>query len=94
MTSQLIILELAFVILIFISLGVVFTLERRIDKLLAVYNALQADIEMTLLEIDNEIKLDPTDPDFSAGRAAGLRQAQRMFETVLERDARRGKRGD
>jgi len=94
MTSQLIILELAFVILIFISLGVVFTLERRIDKLLAVYNALQADIEMTLLEIDNEIKLDPTDPDFSAGRAAGLRQAQRMFETVLERDARREKHGD
>ena len=94
MTSQLIILELAFVILIFISLGVVFTLERRIDKLLAVYNALQADIEMTLLEIDNEIKFDPTDPDFSAGRATGLRQAQHMFEAVLERDTRREKRGD
>ena len=87
-------LELAFVILILISLGVVFTLERRVDKLLAVYNALRADIEMTLLEIDNEVKLDPTDPDFSAGRAAGLRQAQRMFEAVLERDTRRGKRGN
>ena len=87
-------LELAFVILIFISLGVVFTLERRVDKLLAVYNALRADIEMTLLEIDNEVKLDPADPDFSAGRATGLRQAQRMFEAVLERDARREKRGN
>ena len=94
MTSQLIILELAFVILIFISLGVVFTLERRVDKLLAVYNALRADVEMTLLEIDNEIKFDPTDPDFSAGRAMGLRQAQHMFEAVLERDTRREKRGD
>ena len=93
MTSVLF-LELAFVILILISLGVVFTLERRVDKLLAVYNALRADVEMTLLEIDNEIKLDPTDPDFSAGRAAGLRQAQRMFEAVLERDSRRGKRGN
>lgn len=87
-------LELAFVILILISLGVVFTLERRLDKLFTTYNALRADIEMTLLEIDNEIKLDPTDPDFSAGRAAGLRQAQRMFEAVLERDARRRKRGN
>ncbi len=87
-------LELAFVILILISLGVVFTLERRLEKLFATYNALRADIEMTLLEIDNEIKLDPTDPDFSAGRAAGLRQAQHMFEAVLERDIRRGKRGN
>ena len=87
-------LFLVFVILIFVSLGVVFTLERRGDELLATYDALRADIEMTLLEIDNEIKLDPTDPDFSAGRAAGLRQAQRMFEAVLERDTRRGKHGD
>ena len=87
-------LELAFVILILISLGVVFTLERRLDKLFTTYNALRADIEMTLLEIDNEVKLDPTDPDFSAGRAMGLRQAQRMFEAVLERDARRRKRGN
>ena len=93
MTSVLF-LELVFVILILISLGVVFTLERMLDKLFATYNALLADIEMTLLEIDNEIKLDPTDPDFSAGRAAGLRQAQRMFEAVLERDARRRKRGN
>lgn len=88
------VLFLVFVILIFVSLGVVFTLERRVDELLATYDALRADIEMTLLEIDNEIKLDPTDPDFSAGRATGLRQAQRMFEAVLERDTRRGKRGD
>jgi len=87
-------LELVFVILILISVGVVFTLERRLEKLFATYNALRADIEMTLLEIDNEIKLDPTDPDFSAGRAAGLRQAQHMFEAVLERDIRRGKRGN
>jgi hypothetical protein len=87
-------LELAFVILILISLGIVFTLERRFDKLFATYNALRADIEMTLLEIDNEVKLDPTDPDFSAGRAMGLRQAQHMFEAVLERDTRRGKYGD
>lgn len=93
MTSVLF-LELVFVILILISLGVVFTLERRLDKLFATYNALRADIEMTLLEIDNEIKLDPADPDFSAGRAAGLRQAQHMFEAVLERDIRRAKRGD
>lgn len=93
MTSMLF-LELAFVILILMSLGVVFMLERRLDKLFATYNALRADIEMTLLEIDNEIKLDPTDPDFSAGRAAGLRQAQHMFEAVLERDIRREKRGN
>ena len=87
-------LELAFVILILISLGIVSTLERRVDELLATYDALRADIEMTLREIDNEVKLDPADPDFSAGRAAGLRQAQRMFEAVLERDTRRGKRGN
>ena len=87
-------LFLVFGILIFISLGVVFTLERRLDKLFATYNALQADIKMTLREIDNEVRLDPTDPDFSAGKAAGLRQAQRMFEAVLERDARREKRGN
>ena len=93
MTSVLF-LELVFVILILISLGVVFTLERRVDKLFATYNALRADIEMTLLEIDNEIKLDPTDPDFSAGRATGLRQAQRMLKAVLERDTRREKYGD
>jgi hypothetical protein len=55
---------------------------------------LRGNLSMTLREIDNEIEFDPTDPDFSAGRATGLRQAQRMFETVLERDARRGKRGD
>ena len=55
---------------------------------------LRGDLSVTLREIDNEVKLDPTDPDFSAGRAMGLRQAQRMFEAVLERDTRRGKRGD
>jgi hypothetical protein len=88
------VLFLVFVILIFISLGVVFTLERRVDELLATYDALRADIKMTLLEIDNEIKLDPTDPDFSAGRATGLRQAQRMLKAVLERDTRREKYGD
>ena len=93
MTSKLF-LELAFIILMLISLGAVFTLERRVDKLFATYNALRADIKMTLREIDNEVKLDPTDPDFSAGRAMGLRQAQRMFEAVLERDTRRGKRGN
>ena len=68
--------------------------ERRITELEDVLDALRADIEMTLLEIDNEVKFDPTDPDFSAGRAAGLRQAQRMFEAVLERDTRREKRGN
>ena len=93
MTSPLI-PELVLIILMLVSLGVVFKLERRIDKLFAIYNALRADIKMTLLEIDNEVKLDPTDPDFSAGRAMGLRQAQRMFEAVLERDTRREKRGD
>ena len=55
---------------------------------------LRGDLSVTLREIDNEVKLDPTDPDFSAGRAMGLRQAQRMFEAVLERDTRRGKSGD
>lgn len=92
--TNLLSLELAFAILILISLGTVSTLGHRVDRLLAVYNALRADIKMTLLDIDNEVKLDPTDPDFSAGHAMGLRQAQRMFEAVLERDARRGKRGD
>jgi hypothetical protein len=91
MTSRLI-LELAFVSLMLGTLAVVS--ERRIAEAASALDALRADIEMTLLEIDNEIKLDPTDPDFSAGRAAGLRQAQRMFEAVLERDTRRGKRGD
>lgn len=91
MTSRLI-LELAFVSLMFGTLVVVS--ERRIAEAASALDALRADIEMTLLEIDNEIKLDPTDPDFSAGRATGLRQAQRMFEAVLERDTRRGKRGD
>ena len=55
---------------------------------------LRGDLSMTLKEIDNEIKFDPTDPDFSAGRATGLRQAQHMFEAVLERDTRREKRGN
>jgi hypothetical protein len=50
---------------------------------------LRGDLSITLKEIDNEIKFDPTDPDFSAGRAMGLRQAQHMFEAVLERDTRR-----
>ena len=88
MTSKLF-LELAFIILMLISLGAVSTLNRMVDKLFATYNALRADIKMTLLEIDNEVKLDPSDPDFSAGHAMGLRQTQRMFEAVLERDARR-----
>lgn len=91
MTSKLF-LELAVVGLMFGTLMVVS--KRRIAKAASVLDALRADIKMTLLEIDNEVKLDPTDPDFSAGRAAGLRQAQRMFEAVLERDARRGKRGN
>ena len=55
---------------------------------------LRGDLSITLKEIDNEIKFDPTDPDFSAGRAMGLRQAQHMFEAVLERDTRREKHGD
>ena len=91
MTSRLI-LELAFVGLMFGTIAVVS--ERRIAEAASALDALRADIEMTLLEIDNEIKFDPTDPDFSAGRAAGLRQAQHMFEAVLERDTRRGKHGD
>ena len=91
MTSQLI-LELAFVGLMFGTLVVVS--KRKIAEVASVLDALRADIKMTLLEIDNEVKLDPTDPDFSAGRAMGLRQAQRMFEAVLERDTRRGKRRD
>ena len=94
MTSRLI-LELAFVTLTFGMLIIVSVVsEHKIAKAASALDALRADIKMTLLDIDNEIKLDPTDPDFSAGRAAGLRQAQRMFEAVLERDARRGKRGD
>ena len=91
MTSRLI-LELAVVGLMFGTLIVVS--KRRIAKAASVLGALRADIKMTLREIDNEVRLDPADPDFSAGRAAGLRQAQRMFEAVLERDARREKRGN
>ena len=94
MTSRLI-LELAFVTLTFGMLIIVSVVsEHRIAKAASALDALRADVKMTLREIDNEIKLDPTDPDFSAGRATGLRQAQRMFEAVLERDTRRGKRGD
>lgn len=85
-------LELAVVGLMFGTLIVVF--KRRIAKAASVLDALRADIKMTLREIDNEVKIDPTDPDFSAGRAMGLRQAQRMFEAVLERDTRREKRGN
>jgi hypothetical protein len=91
MTSKLF-LELAFVGLLFGTLVVVSKL--RIAEVMSVLDALRADIKMTLLEIDNEIKLDPTDPDFSAGRATGLRQAQRMLKAVLERDTRREKYGD
>ena len=91
MTSRLI-LELAFLGLMFGTLIVVS--ERRIAGVMNALDALRADIKITLQEIDNEVKLDPNDPDFSAGRAMGLRQAQRMFEAVLERDARRGKRGN
>ena len=90
MTSRLI-LELAFAGLMFGALVVVS--ERRIAEARSALDALRADIKMTLREIDNEVKLDPTDPDFSAGRAMGLRQAQRMFEAVLERDTRREKVG-
>ena len=94
MTNRLI-LELAFVTLTFGMLIIVSVVsEHRIAKAASALDALRADIKMTLREIDNEIKLDPADPDFSAGRAAGLRQAQRMFEAVLERDARREKRGN
>lgn len=91
MTSRLI-LELAFIGLMFGTLVVVS--KRRITEVASVLDALRADIKMTLLEIDNEVKVDPTDPDFSAGRAMGLRQAQRMLKAVLKRDTRRGKRGD
>ena len=85
-------LELALVTLTFGTLVVVS--EYRIAKATSDLDALRADIKMTLREIDNEAKLDPTDPDFSAGRVTGLRQAQRMFEAVLRRDIRRRKRGD
>jgi hypothetical protein len=88
MTSKLF-LELAFVGLMFGTLVVIS--KRRIAKLASALDALRVDIKMTLLEIDNEVKLDPTDPDFSAGRAMGLRQAQRMLKAVLERDTRREK---
>jgi hypothetical protein len=91
MTSKLF-LEMAFVGLMFGTLVVVS--KRRIAEAASALDALRADIKMTLLKIDNEVKLDPTDPDFSAGKAMGLRQAQRMFEAVLERDTRRGKHGD
>jgi hypothetical protein len=85
-------LELAFLGLMFGTLIVVS--ERRIAEAASALDALRADIKMALREIDNEAKLDPTDPDFSAGRVTGLRQAQRMFEAVLKRDTRRGKRGN
>ena len=88
MTSRLI-LELAFVGLMFGTLTIIS--KRRIAEIASVLEALRADIKMTLLDIDNEIKFDPTDPDFSAGKAMGLRQAQHMFEAVLERDTRRGR---
>jgi hypothetical protein len=65
-------------------------LEKEVERRIK----LRSDLSMTLKEIDNEVNLDPADPDFSAGKAAGLRQAQRMFEAVLERDARREKRGN
>jgi hypothetical protein len=91
MTSRLF-LELAFITLTFGTLIVVS--ERRIAEAKSALDALRADIKMTLREIDNEIKLDPTDPDFSAGRVTGLRQAQHMFEAVLKRDTRRRKRGN
>ena len=86
MTSKLF-LELAFVGLMFGTLVVVS--KRRIAEVASALDALRGDIKMTLWEIDNMVKLDPTDPDFSAGHAMGLRQTQRMFEAVLERDARR-----
>lgn len=90
MASRLI-LELAFVAL---TCGTLIVLsERRIAEVEDALDALRADIRMTLLEIDTEIKVDPTDPDFSAGRAMGLRQAQHMLKAVLERDTRREKRG-
>jgi hypothetical protein len=91
MTTRLI-LELALIGLLFGTFVVVSKL--RIAEVMSVLDALRADIKMTLLEIDNEVKFDPTDPDFSAGRTMGLRQAQRMLKAVLERDARREKRGD
>lgn len=88
MMSRLI-LELAFVAL---TCGTLIVLsERRIAEVEDARDALRADIEMTLREIDNEVKIDPTDPYFSAGRAMGLRQAQRMLKAVLERDARKVK---
>lgn len=91
MMSRLI-LELAFVALMFGTLVVVS--KRRIAEVEDALDALRADIKMTLREIDNEVKVDPTDPDFSAGRAMGLRQAQHMLKAVLERDTRREKHGD
>lgn len=91
MASRLI-FELAFVGLMCGTLIVLS--ERRIAEVEDARDALRADIEMTLREIDNEVKIDPTDPDFSAGRAMGLRQAQRMLKAVLERDARREEHGD
>ncbi len=65
-------------------------LEKEVERRIK----LRSDLSMTLKEIDNEVNLDPADPDFSAGKAAGLRQAQRMFEAVLERDAGREKCGN
>ena len=90
--TSLLIFGLAIVGLMFGTLIVVF--EYRTAKTASILDALRADIKMTLQEIDNEIKIDPTDPDFSAGRTMGLRQAQRMFEAVLERDIRREKHGN
>ena len=91
MTTRLI-LELALIGLLYGTFVVVSKL--RIAEVMSVLDALRADIKMTLLEIDNEVKFDPTDPHFSAGRVMGLRQAQRMLKAVLERDARREKHGN
>ena len=69
-------------------------LRMKIEKEVERRVKLRGDLSMTLREIDDCVKLDPADPDFSAGHAMGLRQAQHMFEAVLERDTRRGERGD
>ena len=69
-----------------------FYLRNRLEDEVERRVKLRGDIGLVNMEIDQMVSLDPSDPDFTAGRCMGLRQAQRMNEAVLERDTRRSGR--